>query len=506
MISAPIQDMTAMFAGLNTSSKMPQTGSENTDAFSAILGNVANGSETDMDISEKMRNVTRTIDQERADIVNTSSSAKTDNSQVRGDSDKNIADKLSDKKAVDTNVSNQAASEEVTEVTTEQAANTVDNIIAKTAEVLGISEDDLKEVLENLGLTAMDLANPQNVSMLVATVKADGDMMSLVTDEALTELVSEINEVVTSTLEEVSEELGIDIGELTAKLEEAIETPKNDVVTENVTPAANTNTEEAKAFDQEVKDFTAKEVVSDDNEVATVATTNQTNDTSDDAGESLADSKNQNQSLTFAKNDKHESVRDNSVHNEAQANAFNANVNNLNPQEVSVAPLGENTQSLSSTQLDVINQINEYMKTQIKADMSTLEMQLNPANLGAVNVALSSKDGNVTAQFTAQNELVKAALESQIMILKENLEQAGVKVNAVEVSVESHAFERNLDEQSQNSGQEAKEEEEKRLRKATRRLNINDLYADDNYVELSEEESLTAEMMQADGNVMDYKA
>ncbi len=504
MISAPIQDMTAMFAGLNASPKMPQTGSENTDAFSAILGNVANGSETDMDISEKMRNVTRTIDQERADIVNTS--AKTDNSQVRGDSDKNIADKLSDKKAVDTNVSNQAASEEVTEVTTEQAANTVDNIIAKTAEVLGISEDDLKEVLENLGLTAMDLANPQNVSMLVATVKADGDMMSLVTDEALTELVSEINEVVTSTLEEVSEELGIDIGELTAKLEEAIETPKNDVVTENATPVANTNTEEVKAFDQEVKDFTAKEVVSDDNEVATVATTNQTNDTSDDAGESLADSKNQNQSLTFAKNDKHESVRDNSVHNEAQANAFNANVNNLNPQEVSVAPLGENTQSLSSTQLDVINQINEYMKTQIKADMSTLEMQLNPAILGAVNVALSSKDGNVTAQFTTQNELVKAALESQIMILKENLEQAGVKVNAVEVSVESHAFERNLDEQSQNSGQEAKEEEEKRLRKATRRLNINDLFADDNSVELSEEESLTAEMMQADGNVMDYKA
>ena len=506
MISAPIQDMTAMFAGLNASSKMPQTGSENTDAFSAILGNVANGSETDMDISEKMRNVTRTIDQERADIVNTSSSAKTDNSQVRGDSDENIADKLSDKKAVDTNVSNQAASEEVTEVTTEQASATVDNIIAKTAEVLGISEDDLKEVLENLGLTAMDLANPQNVSMLVATVKADGDMMSLVTDEALTELVSEINEVVTSTLEEVSEELGIDIGELTAKLEEAIETPKNDVVTENVTPAANTNTEEVKAFDQEVKDFTAKEVVSDDKAVVTVATTNETNDTSDDAGESLADSKNQNQSLTFTKNDKHESVKDNSVHAEAQANTFNANVNNLNPQEVSLAPFGENTQSLSSTQLDVINQINEYMKTQIKADMSTLEMQLNPANLGAVNVALSSKDGNVTAQFTTQSELVKAALESQIMILKENLEQAGVKVNAVEVSVESHAFERNLDEQGQNSGQEAKEEEEKRLRKATRRLNINDLFADDNSVELSEEESLTAEMMQADGNVMDYKA
>ena len=443
MISAPIQDMTAMFAGLNTSSKMPQTGSENTDAFSAILGNVANGSETDMDISEKMRNVTRTIDQERADIVNTS--AKTDNSQVRGDSDKNIADKLSDKKAVDTNVSNQAASEEVTEVTSQQAANTVDNIIAKTAEVLGISEDDLKEVLENIGLTAMDLANPQNVSMLVATVKADGDMMSLVTDEALTELVSEINEVVTSTLEEVSEELGIDIGELTAKIEEAIETPKNDVVTENVTPAANTNTEEVKSYDQEVKDFTAKEVVSDDKTVVNVATTNETNDTSDDAGESLADSKNQNQSLTFAKNDKHESVKDSSVHNEAQVNTFNANVNNLNPQEVSVAPLGENTQSLSSTQLDVINQINEYMKTQIKADMSTLEMQLNPANLGAVNVALSSKDGNVTAQFTTQSELVKAALESQIMILKENLEQAGVKVNAVEVSVESHAFERNLD-------------------------------------------------------------
>lgn len=71
-----------------------------------------------------------------------------------------------------------------------------------------------------------------------------------------------------------------------------------------------------------------------------------------------------------------------------------------------------------------------------------MEMQLNPENLGKVYVNISSKEGVIHAQLAASNEAVRAALETQVADLRQNLNQAGVKVDAVEVTVASHEFER----------------------------------------------------------------
>ena len=49
------------------------------------------------------------------------------------------------------------------------------------------------------------------------------------------------------------------------------------------------------------------------------------------------------------------------------------------------------------------------------------------------------------------------------------------------------------------------EEENERLRKATRRINISGLMTDEDIEELDEAEQVTAKMMQADGNSMDYR-
>ena len=51
-----------------------------------------------------------------------------------------------------------------------------------------------------------------------------------------------------------------------------------------------------------------------------------------------------------------------------------------------------------------------------------LEMSLNPESLGKVNLNITSKDGVMTAQITTQNEVSKEALESQLQILKDNIE------------------------------------------------------------------------------------
>lgn len=66
--------------------------------------------------------------------------------------------------------------------------------------------------------------------------------------------------------------------------------------------------------------------------------------------------------------------------------------------------------------------------------------------------------------------MVKEALESQIADLKQNMNQAGVKVDAVEVTVGGHEFERNLEQNAKQEEQQAEERE--KAANATRHINL----------------------------------
>ena len=163
----------------------------------------------------------------------------------------------------------------------------------------------------------------------------------------------------------------------------------------------------------------------------------------------------------------------------------------------------QTTPFFSEQTRDIMNQIMDYMKFQLKPGMDQLEMQLHPESLGTVHIQLSSKGGEITAQFHVQNEAVKAAIESQIATLQESFKEQGIKVEAVQVTVENHGFERNL---WQGQGQEEHAASD-RNRKSHRRINLNDLDIDALLEEnASEEDLLAAQMMAANGNTVDYTA
>ena len=146
-----------------------------------------------------------------------------------------------------------------------------------------------------------------------------------------------------------------------------------------------------------------------------------------------------------------------------------------------------------------MDQIMDYMKVAVKPEMTSLEMQLHPESLGTLHIQITNREGAVTAQFIAQNESVKAALESQVMELKENLEQQGVKVEAVEVTIAQYSLDRNP------SGDETPTDQGKRGKKGNRNLNLNDLNPEEEE-DLTEEEKLTAQMMQSSGSTVNYMA
>lgn len=150
----------------------------------------------------------------------------------------------------------------------------------------------------------------------------------------------------------------------------------------------------------------------------------------------------------------------------------------------------------------IMEQITEYIKIEAKPEMTEMELQLQPETLGTINVRLSSREGAVTAYFTAQNDTVRAAIETQLVQLKDSLNDQGIKVDAVEVTVASHEFERNL-QQDRNGEEEGQYKESKR--KGIRRIRL-DGEESIQEMELSDEERITAEMMEQNGNTVDFTA
>ena len=166
-----------------------------------------------------------------------------------------------------------------------------------------------------------------------------------------------------------------------------------------------------------------------------------------------------------------------------------------NVETVEPLPQSVNTQ-------DVIDQIVESARVILTEDKTSMELQLNPQNLGKIILKVTEQEGAVTAKIMTQNAVVKEALEAQTVELRQNLEQAGVKVDAVEVTIASHEFEKNLEQNAEGEKQQGEQQEKEKGR--TRRLNLNDLSELSGV--MSEEETLAAKMMAEQGNSVDYTA
>lgn len=99
-----------------------------------------------------------------------------------------------------------------------------------------------------------------------------------------------------------------------------------------------------------------------------------------------------------------------------------------------------------------------------------------------------------------QNETVKAAIESQIVQLRENLNNQGVKVEAIEVTIASHEFERNL-----SQGNEENSPAEQSDKRGQRKINLGDMDAFEE-TDLGEAEKIAVQLMKENGNTVDFTA
>ncbi len=154
---------------------------------------------------------------------------------------------------------------------------------------------------------------------------------------------------------------------------------------------------------------------------------------------------------------------------------------------------------------NIIRQISDYMRLNVSGPETSLEMQLNPANLGRVGINISVREGAVTAQIAVENATVKQALESQMVTLRENMNNQGLKVEAVEVTIASHEFEQNLENGAPTGQQQSQPGGEGRQREGNKNINLQDLTAE-GLEEMPEDQQLAARIMKDNGNSMDLQA
>lgn len=150
----------------------------------------------------------------------------------------------------------------------------------------------------------------------------------------------------------------------------------------------------------------------------------------------------------------------------------------------------------------IYHQVIETVKVRMSPDTTSLELSLNPQNLGKVSVEVASKEGTVSAQFRVQDAMAKAALESQVVELKNTLNEQGIKVEAIEVTVASHEFERNLEENQKDQQKLEDAAREMNERAAGNRRNLHLGIEEGIPDDMTEAEELMAKMMSENGNRM----
>ena len=370
-------------------------------------------------------------------------------------------------------------------------------LVGEVSKELGVTEEEVLAAMETLGFTMADLLNADNMTQLVLTVK-DADMLSLMTDGGLYDSLQNLLGAVNQQLTQISEEVGLTPEELAALMEQMKEQPEEQPVAD-ADVKADVKTGEDMILPDGQEDYTV--MVERNGEVMKVSVevdgnakteTSEVTNVKVEAPEEEPVQPTKKEEGTKQDNSSQGSNTHSNMFLDNLLNRDNAVVQTDAAFETAMAGRTVDTQ-------DIMNQIMNYMRIQVKADMTQMQLQLHPASLGTVNINIASKAGVITAQFLTQNEAVKSVLESQIVQLKSSFEEQGIKVEAVEVAVESHAFERNLNGEG-NSRQQPQEGKKKGVRK----LNLNELNPEEDVLE--EDDRLAVEMMAAGGGTVDFTA
>ena len=338
-------------------------------------------------------------------------------------------------------------------------------------ELLGVDDAQLEAAMKELGLTYQDLMDPVNLANLVMNLTGEEDQLGLLMNADFQELMQNVEVLSKNLLQElgmtpqevaevfaqleqnaaqITEEVPQQMQEVTDTQADVLKVQQTDDVqiTEQksqVTGLTETNAAATESVESDGNVQNVEEPVSQEVRVENDQTASQQEGQQEEAPENSMTT--EDDASLLQQND----TTEKSIFTE---HTFQQTVQTIRTDNITAAPTTAVPQNVVFNTLDVIRQVSEFTRVMYQGDTTSMEMQLNPENLGKIYVQVTAKEGVVTAHLAVQNEIVKEALENQTIQLRENMNQQGIKVEAVEVTIASHEFERNLEQNQQGSAQD----------------------------------------------------
>ena len=398
----------------------------------------------------------------------------------------------------------------------EEISEITNQIVDKIKSEFEVTDEEIEEAMEVLGLTIADLIKPAELRNLLMELTGTSDSIELLTNVELYDSVKEVTDFASNLFTEVAKDFSLSTEQLT----EMINTESFEEALNEVDVSVKTNEAETEA-DAEV----VSEVTVDKTTDAALAFENSDKANANETKPVESNNSNESEEVPIdtekkapEKIEKPESFTQSSLMNDEAMNVRSENRKSFNfdssknqeftfnqTQAVTnqtVNTVGDIVETVTSyttgTDTDnIMRQVTDYVKVHISDDVTKMEIELHPASLGTVNMQINSQNGQITAHLTVQNELVKSVLETQMIKLQETFDEQGTKVSAIEVTVAEYS----LNSQSDNNYSEEQNGRDYGSKK--KGINLNEIGSLD---ELDEEEQLEAKVMEMNGSSVNYTA
>ena len=400
----------------------------------------------------------------------------------------------------------------------EEISEITNQIVDKIKSEFEVTDEEIEEAMEVLGLTIADLTKPAELRNLLMELTGTTDSIELLTNVELYDSVKEVTDFASNLFTEVAKDFSLSTEQLT----EMINTESFEEALNEVNVSVKTNEAEAEV---EAEAEIVSEVTVDKTTDAALAFENSDKANANETKPVESNNSNESEEVPIDtekkapdKIEKPESfaqsnLMNDEAMNERSENRKNFNFDNSNNQDLSLGQTGTVTNQTVNTVGDIVEtvtsyttgadtdnimrQVTDYVKVHISEDVTKMEIELHPASLGTVNMQINSQNGQITAHLTVQNELVKSVLETQMIKLQETFDEQGTKVSAIEVTVAEYS----LNSQSDNNYSE--ERNGRNYGSKKKGINLNEIGSLD---ELDEEEQLEAKVMEMNGSSVNYTA
>lgn len=394
-----------------------------------------------------------------ADAVKTAKDQNTtDTKNTKADTD--VVDKKQN--AADTGKADKTDKSKQDNKSDEKVNDVVQNVKDTIKEELDVSDEDIAKSMEVLGITDNDLLSVVKVTELVSALTG-ADSITLITDDDMSGKLTSVLDAVNTAQEDVADMLNTDV-------DDAVLVVRTDaVVKKDTDETAVKNTDSSITDNQSVPETESLSDV-----LAAKVTAQGSSKHEESTGEHTGEQNHNTQSYGGVADSIIQSMKD------------------------SFADIvTEDTSRVSEA--DIVNQVIDQIKLSSGRELTSIEVMLNPERLGSVHVTVTAKNGILSAQIAAQNEQVKTALENQVTALKENFQNQGIKVEAVEITVMTHQFEA-----GQNFGQNESERKQSEQR-INKKLNLSD-YMDDEDETVSAQDIRRKDSIQNGNSSVEYMA